>query len=316
MRTLFTGATGVVGREAIPRLVTAGHEVTGVARSDEGRAWLEQTGATFTGLDLFDAGAVDRAMADQEVVIHFATSIPNTNAMRRRSSWDLNDRLRIEGTSNLVDAAIHHEVTRFIQESITFFYADGGDEWLDEDAPIDPWWEVLDSALVAEDHVRRFTDSGGAGVSLRLAALYGPGPASADHIARVAARKLPILGSGDNYLSHLHVEDAGSALAAAMTAPSGAYNVSEDDPVTLAEDIETLASVLGAKAPRRVPEWLARQTVGPALGALTTSQRVCNVRFKTATGWRPRYPSVIEGWNAVVARSGLADRDPMTSSDG
>jgi nucleoside-diphosphate-sugar epimerase len=304
MKALFTGATGLIGRQAIPRLIEAGHDVTGVARSDEGRAWLQQAGARPIRLDLFERDEVDSAVAGHDVVLHFATAIPSQAEMTKRESWELNDRLRSGATANLVDAALRYDVSGFIQESITFFYADGGDRWLDESAPIDPWWDILDSALDAERHLDRFTDAGGTGVSLRLAWLYGPGRTSAEHLAGVAGRKIPIVGRGNNYISHLHVEDAGTAVAAALGAAAGSYNVSEDDPVTAREDMEALVDALGAGAPRRVPRWLARMIAGPSAGLLWVSQRVSNERFKKETGWAPSYRSVREGWSAVVSTSG------------
>jgi nucleoside-diphosphate-sugar epimerase len=77
-----------------------------------------------------------------------------------------------------------------------------------------------------------------------------------------------------------------------MDAPAGVYNVSDDYPVTARQDIETLAAAVGAKPPRQVPWWLARAVAGPSAGLLSVSQRVSNERFKIATGWSPRYPSV------------------------
>jgi len=301
MKVLFTGATGVLGREAVPMLVANGHDVTGVARNRDDETWLDSVGARPRTVDLFDLDSIRDAMAGTDTVIHYATSIPPQTAMTKRRSWETNDRLRSEASRSLVDAAIAAGVERFVQQSITFFYADGGDEWLDESSPIAPQWEVLESALVAEENVDRFRNAGGTGLTLRLSRLYGPGRASSDYIASVANRKLPIVGAGTNFISSLHTRDAATATVAALSAPDGTYNVSDDEPQRSADHMKILAERLEAPRPRRVPVWLARMVSGPAVALLTTSQRISNAGFKQATGWRPEFPSSTEGWKHVIA---------------
>lgn len=300
MKILFTGATGVLGRAAVPRLVEDGHDVIAVSRSPEDAAWLEETGARPEAVDLFDPSAIDHALAGVDTVIHFATAIPPMSKMAKRKSWEMNDRLRSEATGILVDAAIANDVSRFVQQSVTFAYRDRGEAWLDEDSEIDPGWDVLDSALDAEAHVDRFRTSGGNGVTLRLSRLYGPGKASGAFVAGVGDRKVPVVGAGDNYVSSIHVADVASALAAAMTAPDGTYNVSDDEPVTSAVYTDTLADLLDAPRPRRIPRLVARLGVGRAVTLLTSSQRVSNRRFREATDWKPVFPSVRGGWRDVV----------------
>lgn len=300
MRVFFTGATGVLGRETVPRLVEADHDVVAVARSSTHESWLNTIGARPVSVDLFNPEAVSEAVASSEVVVHFATAIPPLAQMSRRQAWESNDRLWSEATGNLVDAALAQGVERFVQQSVTFFYADGGNDWLDERSPISPPWDTLESALEAEAHVDRFNQSGRTGVVLRLSRLYGPGPASAEYIEAVAARKLPIVGDGRNYVSSLHSEDAGRAVAASLSAPAGVYNVSDDEPVRSAELAASLAAELGVKAPRRVPVWLARLVVGKAVGLLTTSHRVSHRKFTEATGWEPEHRSIREGWRYTV----------------
>lgn len=302
MKILFTGATGVIGRGAIPELVAAGHEVTGLHRADADRSLLHALGATPAAFDLFDAQAVDRAVAGHDVVVHFATAVPPLDAMRKRRSWRTNDRLRTEATANLVDAAVAHGVEVFIQQSVTFVYADRGDRWLDEGARVDPPAPIVESALEAERLVEGFTGAGGRGVVLRLSRLYGPGKASGEMIESVAARSAPVIGDGSNYVSNLHSEDAATAVAAAVGVPAGIYNVSDDDPVTAREYVEIPARLLGAPDPRRVPRWLARLALRSMLPLLTVSQRVSNRRFKDVSRWRPAYASVRDGWPSVLDR--------------
>jgi nucleoside-diphosphate-sugar epimerase len=299
MKILFTGATGVIGRAAVPLLTEEGHDVTAVVRSDTDRGWLSDVGARPESVDLFDRHSVLSATAGMDAVIHYATAIPPQAAMADRESWRMNDRLRSEATAKLVDAAIANGVERFVQQSITFIYADGADRWLDESAPIDPVWEALDSALAAEGHVARFSESGGTGVVLRMARIYGPGPTSADYVAAVRAREVPIIGKGDNYVSSAHSEDVATALLAGLSAPGGTYNVADDEPMTAAAEVNSLADVLGVARPPRLPMTEAPKT----LKRLTVSQRVANNAFKETTGWVPRFTSVRDGWADVVRRT-------------
>ena len=308
MKILFTGATGVLGKASLPLLVADGHDVTGIFRSEEETEWLEGVGARPARVDLFDPAAISQAMSEMDTVIHFATAIPPQRAMKSRSAWNMNDRLRSAATANLVDAALANGVERLIQQSVAFVYADGGDLWLDESAPVDPVWDVLDSALTAESHVERFRATGGTGVTLRLTRLYGPGKASGDYIASVRNREMPIIGKGDNYVSSIHVDDAATALARAVTAPDGTYNVTDDMPMRSSDNLRALADALGAPTPRRVPRWLAGIAVGKAAALLTVSHRVSNQAFRSATGWAPAFPSAAEGWAHIVARRG--DRQP------
>jgi nucleoside-diphosphate-sugar epimerase len=302
MKILFTGATGVLGRATVPGLNNAGHTVAAVSRSDEDHRWLEQHGAQPVAVDLFDPTSVDHGVAGCDTVIHFATAIPPMAKFSKRVAWSTNDRLRSEATRLLVDAALAGGISRFIQQSITLPYADGGDRWLDENSPVDPAWDVLRSALDAEAQVERFRQGGGAGVTLRLSRLYGPGKASQEYVEGVRNRKVPVVGQGDNYVSSIHVDDAASALAAALTAPDGVYNVTDDDPVTAAEYAGSLADLLGVSRPRRIPHLVARLALGEAATLLTTSQRVSNSRLRSTTGWAPKFPSVVDGWRDVVAK--------------
>lgn len=301
MKVLFTGATGVLGRESIPRLMSDGHDVTAVVRPSSNTESLRNLGVRTLVVDLFDPTAVYAAVAGHDAVFHFATSIPPASRMTRRKAWEMNDRLRNDATRHLVDGALLHDVGVFIQESVSMVYADGGQTWLTESAPVEPAWDVLDSALEAEAQAARVTDAGGQGVVLRFGRLYGPGSVSAEFLDSVVARKIPVVGSGDNYVSYLHATDAGQAVSASIDAPAGIYNVSDGSPVTTADELAFLSELLGVNPPRRIPYPIARVAVGRAAGLLTVSHRVSPNLFGSVTGWVPKYESVRHGWPEIVA---------------
>jgi nucleoside-diphosphate-sugar epimerase len=301
MKVFVAGATGVIGWRAVRDLVAAGHEVTGLARSDEKAEQLVRLGATPARVDLFDPAALSAAVAGHAVVANLATHIPPLSAAARPSAWAENDRIRTEGSRNLVDAALAGGATRYIQESITFTYPDQGDEWIDESLAIDPAPGV-ESVLAAEANAARFASSGhGAGVVLRFGAFYGPGATHTDTMLSLARRGLgAAAGAAQGYISSIHLDDAARAVVAALEVPSGTYNVVDDEPVTRRQYVDALGAALGRGRLRIVPGRAAKLG-GKRAATMTRSQRVRNAAFRAASGWRPQHPSVREGWPAVVA---------------
>src|ERR1700682_1313578 len=163
MLVFVAGATGVLGQPTVKGLIAAGHEVRGSARGEDQAALLRSLGATPVTTDLFDAASVREAVAGCDAVVHLATKIPSLMRMRWKGAWKENDRLRRDATRNLVDAALAAKAQVFVQESITFLYANGGDNWLDENSPTALVWSPLESAIDAERETRRFGESGGGG---------------------------------------------------------------------------------------------------------------------------------------------------------
>jgi nucleoside-diphosphate-sugar epimerase len=297
VRLLVTGATGVLGAEVVPLLVAHGDEVHAVARERAGRERLEASGAVPVVSDLFDSGQLRKAVHGVHAVLHLATAIPPLARMHRPKAWVLNDRLRDEVTGMIVDASLDADVEVLVFPSVTFNYADAGDAWIDEDAPLDPPFAATKSALAAEAHVRRFTEAGRRGVVLRLARLYGPGRASIEVAAMARRGRLLVLGRGCNHVSSLHVEDAGRALATAPDLPAGIYNVADDHPRTALELAEATVAGLAGRRVCRVPTPMARTLLGNATRLLTVSQRVDARRFRHATGWHAQHPDAAAWWS-------------------
>jgi nucleoside-diphosphate-sugar epimerase len=198
VRLLVTGGAGVLGRAFLPLARAGGHEVNAPGRA---------------GLDLFDPAAVAAGVRDADAVLHLATRIQPLDKLGQPEAWQENDRLRAEASAILVDAALAAGVTAYIQPTVTFVYPDGQpaseETAIREDVPV-----ILRSALAAEEQAARFAAAGRRGVVLRLGLLDGPGTGH--------DRPNPALGAS------LNAEDAGRALLAALTAPSGIYNVCRD----------------------------------------------------------------------------------------
>jgi nucleoside-diphosphate-sugar epimerase len=305
MRVFVAGGTGTLGRPTIGRLRAAGHEVRALARTPERGAILRTLGAEPVIGDLFDLQGMTAAVEGCEAVFHLATRIPPPSRMRKLAAWRDNDRLRSQGASVLVSAALAAKARIYVQESIAFLYQSRGDEQLFETAPIDAP-QPLASARDAERETARFSARGGQGVVLRFGLFYGPeAPSTLATIRLARLRLFPIIGAGDQYVSAIHVDDAAAATVAALAAPAGIYTVVDDEPLPMREYAAALTDAFGFRPAFHLPLWLARVVLGAGFEPLTRSQRVNNTMFKAVASWTPRHPSVRQGWRAVA--SALAD---------
>lgn len=311
MRVFVAGATGVIGRRVVPALVAAGRAVTALGRSPEKREALARAGATPADVSLFDPDALARAVAGHEVVINLATHIPSARRMLLPGAWRENSRLRRAGSANLAEAALAGGATRYIQESFALIYADAGDRWIDETAPMAP--ARYNRAIVdAEAAAERFTRRGGAGVALRFAGFYGSdSPQMHDLLKFVRKGFAPLPGGRDAFFSSVSHDDAAAAVLAALVVPAGVYNVVDDEPLRRREYFDALAAALGVPPPRLMPRWMT-PLFGSLGETLARSLRISNRKLRDASGWSPKYRSVREGF-AAVARS--LDSTPITASD-
>ena len=298
-KIFVAGATGVLGYRAVRDLVHAGHDVTGVARSDTKAALLRDLGATPARIDPFDAAALNEAARGRDVVMNLATHIPAPTKAAFPSAWKENDRIRSELSNLLVDAALAGGAGRYVQESIAFTYSDLGDRLIDEDVPLDTPKRV-GAVRDAEDAAARFASNGGVGVVLRFGMFYAADTTHTDTQLKMAQRGIaPFPGSLRNYVSLIHLDDAASAVVASLEVPSGVYNVVDDEPLTRGEVGDVFADVLGRERMRSVPKALVAAG-GAALRMMARSQRVSNERFKKASGWEPRFASGRDGIPVVV----------------
>ncbi len=296
MNILLLGGTGVAGRSTLPRLLEAGHTVTAHARSDAAARHLTDTGATVARFDTGDPAALRTALVGKDALVDHRVQIPPSSRAALPGAWRAFRYLRDEATTQLVDAMIEGGVQRLVRDVVTFVYADGGDDWLDEDAPVTASGPMA-ANLAAERHVARLSAAGGAGVALRCGLFYGPDDRMSTETIRLARRPGlgVILGSDTGWHSALHTDDAGTAMAAALDAPAGVYNVVDDEPLRRGELAALLASCAGRQHLRRPPGWIAPLS-GAAGRAQARSHRVSAARFHDLTGWQPAVPTRRVGW--------------------
>ena len=299
MKVFLLGGTGAIGRHALASLVEGGHEVSALVRTPQKAAAVETKGARPIQVSMFDREALTAVFRGHDAVVNLATSMPSSKKFLFRRAWRPTERIRIEGSAAVVDAALAAGVPRLVQESVSLIYPDSGDEWIDEDVELDPYPNATGN-LGAEASAGRFSEAGGAAVVLRLGFFYGPGAQHSEEFLSMARRHVvPVLGRPESYLSSIHVADGGAAAEAALRVPAGVYNVVDDEPLTKRQYADALEAAAGKRAWLRGPG-PAANLFGDRLASLTRSLRVSNRHFREANSWQPQYPSARQGWLATA----------------
>lgn len=279
MKIFVAGASGAVGRRLIPKLLAAGHEVTGMTRRSEAAKALAHMGARPVIADAYDFDRLCEHLTAvaPDVVMHQLTDLSARD-------YAANARLRIEGTPNLVTAAIAAGAQRIIAQSVAWLYRDG-DTLAVETEAFDGRASAHPGAAALEQCVRTVPQS----VILRYGVLYGPGT----WYARDGALSMDALrgawSPANAWTSFVHVDDAAAAAVAALDWPSGAYNIVDDEPATLADWAPVFCGALGAPVPR-----LPTGAVG--------GRPVSNAAAR-ALGWRPSFPSWRRGLPSTLRTS-------------
>ena len=310
MRVFVAGASGAIGRPLVRQLLAAGHEVTGMTRREEAAREIRAARADAVVCDAFDPGGLNAALAAArpEVVVDQLTALPDRFDFRDRDLYTATNRVRTEGTRNLVAAAEAAGAKRFVSQSIAFLYAPVGGWVKDEDAPVmmggePPFGEGIRATL---EHERVVLDAEGMdGLILRYGFFYGPkGTYTTEGYwaEEFRKRRFPIVGGGSGHTSFIQIDDAaGATVAAVERGAPGIYNVVDDDPAPGREWIPAYAEAVGAKRPFRVPKWVASLIAGKAVvGMATVARGASNAKAKRELGWQPRYPSWRQGFREAL----------------
>jgi len=308
MKIFLAGATGAIGTRLLPLLVRAGHAVTGTTQHSDKTRSIHAAGATPVVLNALDSQQVLEAVgrAEPDVIIHQLTAIPaNFNLRRFDQEFATTNRLRTEGTDNLLAAARAVGCRRFIAQSYTGWpYARTGSWVKSEDDPLISDAEpAFRESLKAIVHVESAVlgDNTIEGFVLRYGSFYGPGTSlgpGGSVLEGVRKRNVPIIGKGTGYWSFVHIDDAASATFAAVAAATpGLYNIADDDPAPVSDWLPFLAQALGAKPPRHIPTWLGRMAIGPhGVAMMTTGRGASNRKAKSLLPWKLKWPSWRKGF--------------------
>ena len=310
MRVFVAGASGAVGRPLVPRLIAAGHQVTGMSRSAQKAEAIRAAGARAAVVDVLDLEGRTSAVTEAapEVVVHELTALPHRFEPRKKDLYDATNRVRTEGTRNLLAAARAAGTRRLVCQSIAFAYRpESQPRVLDETAALftnakPPFGPAAQAVAAMERMV--LEAEGIDGLVLRYGWFYGPGTfyaADGSTASDVRRRRFPVVGDGAGLFSFIHVDDAAAATVAAVERGSpGAYNVVDDEPAAMRDWLPVYAEALGAKAPRRVPVWLARLIAGRMVADMATVlPGASNGKAKRELGWNPAHSS----WRSGFAES-------------
>jgi 2-alkyl-3-oxoalkanoate reductase len=301
MRVMVVGASGAIGTRLVPQLTGRGHEVIGTFRSPGNAERVRALGAEPVALDVLDASAVHETVLDAQpdAIIHQATALANAGFSRSLDkTFAETNRLRTEGTDNLLAAAREAGVRRLVAQSFApYRYIREGGMIKTEDDALDPnppkSARQTFAAMAHVDHA--FLDAGG--VVLRYGGFYGaPDPMS----KAVGKRQYPIVGKGTGLMPFIHLDDAASATVLALEHEGPAvYNITDDEPAPMSEWLPALASALGAKRPFRVPAAVGNVVMGREMVKLSLESRgASNAKAKKELGWTLRYPSWRHGFPA------------------
>jgi 2-alkyl-3-oxoalkanoate reductase len=317
MRVFVAGATGAIGRRLVAQLIERGHQVTGTYRAASSTAdMLRAAGADMVVLDLLDAAAVRRAVADArpDAIVHEATALANVSFSRKLDKpFAQTNRLRTAGTDALLAAARETGVERFIAQSFApYRYARQGGMVKTEDDPLDRKPPAgAHETNAAMTHVDEAVTASG-GIALRYGGFYGEPD---DQLVRmVRKRRYPMIGDGAGVTSWIHLDDAAAATVLALDHQGPAiYNIVDDEPAATNQWLPVLADSLGAKPPRHVPAAIVRLRAGQdaVLGA-TQSRGASNAKAKRELGWTLRYPTWRMGFVAVHSNGTTAERSSAT----
>jgi nucleoside-diphosphate-sugar epimerase len=307
VKVFIAGATGVLGRRLVRQLLKRGHAVTGLARNASNEEAIRSLGGEPRVGELFNSESLARAAESADVIIHAATSIP-LSAKPSPKDWEMNNRIRVDGTRTLAEAAARVGAKMFVVQSVTWVARPADGSAFDENSPFnsDP---ILRTAGEMETIAREAGTRNGFGTAiLRCSMFHSPDAGHTRAFGKqLAARKLPIIvskgGKSEAVWSLVHVDDAASAfVAAAEAGRSGLWHVTDNQPVPSEEYLREMAKRIGAPEPRRVPEWLAKWVAGEsAVNFMTASTRTSNARFCSDFGWSPRFPGYREALDEIIS---------------
>lgn len=293
MNVFVAGGSGTIGIPLVRALVAAGHQVTALTRSASKQDGLRALGASVAVADALNREALMAAVeaAHPTHIVHQLTALPK-DGPRRPSDLVATNRLRIDGTRNLLDAAIQAGARRFVVGSFALLSARTPVVTASAD-------DAAEAVRSMERQVLEATERGAIeGIILRYGMFYGPEtPSTVTMIEMVRKRWLPVIRGDAGQLPLIHVADAVSATVRALDAApaGGTYDIVDDRAVSLTEIVEAIAEYTGSAAPFRVPGWLPR-LIAPYMARMTSMRMpLSNAKAKAELGWQPTHPTMRDG---------------------
>ena len=269
MKALVTGGGGFLGFAIVQRLAARGDDVRSFSRNEHQR--LHSLDVETLQGDLADADAVCAAASGCDAVFHVAAIAGVGGGYQRYY------RTNVQGTQNVIDACLRHEVTRLIFTSSPSVVFDGQDqENIDESAPYPSRFlaHYPRTKAMAEQLVMGANGPRLATVSLRPHLIWGPGD---NHlvpriVSRAKAGRLRLVGSGDNLVDSVYIDNAADAhlLAADRLGPQSpaagkAYFITNGQPIPIGRLINRILAAAGLEPVTRTISPKAAYVIGAVL---------------------------------------------------
>ena len=294
MRIFVAGASGTIGVPLVRALISAGHQVTALTRSPEKQDDLRRLGAAPALADALDADALRSVViaAKPTHVIHQLTALPKEGPSRA-SDLVATNRLRIDGTRHLLDAAIRAGAHRFIGGSFALL---PGAEAGPAGAPLH---EAADATRSMESQILDASRSKQIeGIVLRYGLFYGPtNPSTIKMIDMVRRHRFPAIRGDRGQLPFIHIDDAVTATVAALDqgSPGSVYNIVDDKAISISDAVRLIAEHTGAPAPRSIPGWMLRLLMPYRARMVSVQMPLSNAKARAELKWRPLFPTMREG---------------------
>ena len=313
MRVLVAGATGVLGRSLVRKLLNRGHSVVGTTRTPSKLEELKETGADSILMDGLDPASVLAAVAAAraDVVVNEMTALAEVRNYRKfDEEFRMTNRLREEGTHNLLSAAKTFGAKRIVVQSFAGWpLRITRNSVNSEQAPYEdqvPLRMKQSQEAIKQMETVIASSQNPVGVVLRYGHFYGRDTAfgpDGDVVKAVRTRGFPLVGRGAAVWSFVHVDDAAEATRIAIeSAPGGIYNVADDSPARVSEWLPELARIVGAKSPMTLPSWLGKLLIGESGHYLMNRARGAdNSKAKTVLKWTPSFPDWRLGFTSTLS---------------
>ncbi len=245
MKILITGGTGFTGHNLGKRLLEDGHEVRLLVRSVSRVALPAHPGLEIQEGDIRDRAAVDKAVTGVAKIFNIAAMF------RSAASVDQDYRdIHVEGTRHLVEAAISHQVERFVHCSTVGVHGDVKVPPATEESPFAPADIYQRTKLEGELLARQLAATNGLALAVvRPTAIYGPGDMRLLKLFRLAVKKItPVIGTGRIFYHMVYIDDLvqGFLLASEQKAAVGeVFIIGGDENLILDDLLTTIARITG-----------------------------------------------------------------------
>ncbi len=283
MKIAIVGATGVLGKNLIALLTKHRYEVLALVRSVKKAKNILPPQTKVAEYDLLNEEDDDKLpslLEGCDCVIHVATSIPTD--FNKPGAWDTNNRLRTEGTKKLIDASLIAGVKRYIQQSVVMAYSDGGDEWINEEHPLDetPDRELICAPVIEmEELVKNIPENRMDWFILRGGIFVGKGTFQEKTLQDLKDGLNIVTGNGENFVSFIHVADMAEAILRSVENETGNIILNiVDKPVKQIDYLGILAEKIGAVSP-----------VQNSKLPTPPSFRCSNLRAQYTINWKPTH---------------------------